>query len=523
MNKYWEGRTNSFDIETWGLDPILDQENLGIWSLGLDSPGKEGIEKFTHSHLGPDETIDAMKVYSPEFGQKQFTRGSFDAYKASIKAGTTERIEDITTNLFKQIDQNGAILIQNLNFENKMMEAVLDKMDLSGNAADIAAAEEIRGGMRFSQSFSPNKILYRPPTVTEQLNKARSSHSAFLSGGNSNDWNNTVTHFDKMMEAYAAEFNEKKEGRFVVDLMDITKATFAKAADQGFLDKSHVSIGTSINFLSQMMQMGEESHTSLKDAKDQQAIYSRLMGVYHELSSGGKLSDETEKLLANIRLAQPDEAKRHFLSALQRADEDITKIGHTRINLDTFALRHSVPVDVNEKNIEKPHIINVASHKDIDSYEEGSKEANLYRTSSNTEAYEDVKRRFQNVKIGGTESLDELIARHTAGNVKSEERLAKEIPYSANAKIGSSIDKASIFGKFSKNEKIIGAIAGIGLVGGLLSLTGTASDKDIQKRQKVKNNNTVSRAVKQFDTPDLNQYHGSSLQDYNERKKHHQY
>ena len=82
----------------------------------------------------------------------------------------------------------------------------------------------------------------------------------------------------KVAQLYEDEYkNATRKGAFVIDLMDITKATYAQAASLGLMDPKMITVGTSVDFLSRNLLLeGAETHTALDDAQRQIRAFDKL-------------------------------------------------------------------------------------------------------------------------------------------------------------------------------------------------------------------------------------------------------
>jgi len=99
----------SIDIETSGLSEKKDF----IWSMGVSS-NKGDKELF----ITPPSEKKSKKMFKKNIFNKS---GYFDDYKKHISDKETLLIGDAAEQLFKDIDRESIVLIQNHHFENKFL------------------------------------------------------------------------------------------------------------------------------------------------------------------------------------------------------------------------------------------------------------------------------------------------------------------------------------------------------------------------------------------------------------------
>lgn len=523
MNNYWWNKLGltSFDIETEKLEPLLDETHKGIWSLGAKSKDKAS-EYFIDQKRSSGEALQRLRD-SSEFNAAQFEKGIFNPYKQAIESGSTHSVEDALSDIFGSMDKSGALLIQNLNFENKFVSSVMDGMDSE-------QSQKIKDLFRYQETLEgSNRVLFRPPEVKRHLDSASIAYNSFLAGGKEQDFATSLGHYRDMMEQYRSEATSGRKGLFVMDLMDITRATQAEAANKGFLDKSLIGTGTKVSFLSEALFGETEKHTALDDAAMQEKIFNRLMGIREELSSGN-VTDETRLALARMRVAQPQDAKRMFIESIQRASDDIDKRGFTRINAREFMLRNinSTVIDVaGPEGIEKLY---QPQWYRIDIAKEGIG-AGVYKTSDKAKAYADVVDRFRGRNLGNFNPEEYVrgvldgaeIIQETEDSVIESIRSKKTINVKDRA-IQLAEDAKSRFNKLSKNQKIgVIGIAALGAIN-LLNSGDDLEDEKLNARIEASKGSTLNKQMQRFKPKkDPLIYHGTGIQNWKERKKHHQY
>lgn len=529
---YWD-KVLSFDIETSSTDPEKDK----IWSMGVYGDDVRSNEYFIKtSDRPPAEVIEGLRTSAGSFGQEQMDRGSFTPLFDALSSGNTNTEQEGLQNVFRHIDHNSSILIQNVNFENRFINKIMGDM---GEGAD-----DIRDKMRYfsyvdnENTIRSDSILHTPPEVTNQKNAAKYAVQQYLRTGDNKSFDQAEKSYDAMMKEYSRVTREGK-GAVTVDLMDVTKATYAKAASQGFLKREHANAGTSVEFLSKILLDGEkESHTALSDAKQQKQIYQKMSGIYGELLSGN-VSEDTQYKLSQIRAGQPYDSSRQFIKSLDSIMGEFESNGFARVRLDQFGTNFGLreeevfaKVSVHDRAGGSQDIF-VKNYRAIDNAEYGSRLA-YFKTQSRQEAVDDVLRRFQNIETPGF-NKQEFANRYLNNevDVPAEERALKAKTMSnidsPKSKLNQTVDRAAdaLSGitdkvKNLENKHWVG-LALLATGGAVYAASGgneegAALKKREEDRQKK---STLDYQLKTFTRPQT--YHGSSLADWKERTGHHQY
>ena len=305
----------SLDIETTGLSEQKDK----IWSVGITDPNGNGWEQFSDPREDKTANLHSfMKERSGEFAEEQIKRGSFDELERNISSGNTVSERELVENTFSRL-KNKAILIQNANFENKFLGGVFGE-------DDAGLSSIFRYNTRGARS--PNKKLFVPPTVGNILDEIKMAKG---SGANISE---IAGMYDKMLGEYSKEFARQDGKSFTIDLMHISNAVFAKAANKGLLDEKMYDANVKVDFLSEIFGLGKELHTALSDGLQQERIFYRLLDINEEIDSGS-LSDKTINELADIKTRAKDAAKSKFKSELNNIVGEINRNGGTRLIDDT--------------------------------------------------------------------------------------------------------------------------------------------------------------------------------------------
>ena len=297
----------------------MSEQKDKIWSVGITDPNGNGWEQFSDPR--EDKTVNLhnfMKERSGEFAEEQIKRGSFDELERNISSGNVVGERELVENTFSRL-KNKAILIQNANFENKFLGGALGE-------SDAGLSDIFRYNTRGARS--PNKKLFAPPTVGNILDEIKMAKG---SGANISE---IAGMYDSMLGEYSKEFARQDGKSFTVDLMHISSAVFAKAANKGLLDEKMYDANIKVDFLSERFGLGKELHTALSDGLQQEKIFYRLLDINEEIDSGN-LSDKTINELADIKTRAKDAAKSKFKSELNNIVGEINRNGGTRLIDDT--------------------------------------------------------------------------------------------------------------------------------------------------------------------------------------------
>ena len=314
----FKNRIVSLDVETTGLDQSKDK----IWSVGMSSESK-GMEFFSNpTDSNGVEAIQNNLASKGTFMKSQVDGGKLNPLFDAIKGNNTIPQGQVADNLFNEIDKRSIILIQNANFENKMVSELIKGLPQDRQDA-------LWGKMMYSSQKEQGKLLFTPPQVTSLRQRAAVDYKDFLNTGSPQAFDRANESYKNILEEYQTH-SKKTNGAFVIELMDVTKATFASAASKGFLDKSLVNSGTSVEFLSKSLLGEKELHTALSDADQQRRIFDELGKINSEISSG-KISESTYDKLARIKATQPYETSRQMLKGIRNTVEEIQQGGTTRI------------------------------------------------------------------------------------------------------------------------------------------------------------------------------------------------
>jgi hypothetical protein len=493
----------SLDIETSGLKPSKDW----IWSIGLSGKDKEYF-------IDPEDPSAKDRLFKKDiFKQK----GYFDDYNEASRRNKTVSIDKAINQLWSDIDRDSAIIIQNINFEDKFLGDAI---------ANMGSTKEFRKKMMYrNRSASSNRLLDTPPEITSMRDVAKREYLSHIYGDKSS-FNKVEKTYSDMMKSYEKHLGMKNKGVMVIELMDITKATYAKAAKMNLLDKGNLSTGLTVEFLSKALLGEKEEHTALDDAKKQKKIFNKLTSIYGELESGN-ISTDTKDRLQRIRYAQPMDSSRQFVAGFKRILEELKTDGEVRIldGLTTPLSEKKVSIDGPEETITRLTRSDYSSSK---------------VTSDLGELTSNLQTRFKGMS---TPNIDQnALIKETLGKETYEERI--EFLAGKESKLKSDTisrvsgetkqsftDKMSdtssrISSKF-KEIPVIKKRLGMAALAGLAIYGISSSDEDMEKirniKEKKKEKIDTDNIFHMYSRPRPKVYHGTGLAQWNDRTQSHQY
>lgn len=292
----------SMDFETTSLDPnemVVRGKNgspnikARIWSIGIHESHFGNIEMSKEAVFYPNSVelgnVERDTLLKQDFYSNQ--SNDYSNYINNRKAAAIPFADDGKgTNqaafLHNEFEgkRSGMILVQNLQFERKFANS------LSG----IGDTSLIKGMFEQATGAGTTK-LFTPSAVTNAKSKL----------SNAKTIQEKDKAWDDVIKAYVdtdkAVKGSKTQKFYAADLMDFTKATWTKAAAQGYIPESMVGTGTGMELLAKILLGEEEIHGALSDARQQTHVFNRIMGIHGELSSGN-ISDETKTLFKNMSL-----------------------------------------------------------------------------------------------------------------------------------------------------------------------------------------------------------------------------
>jgi len=469
LNKFF-----SIDIETSGLSEKKDF----IWSMGISSK-----EKDREFFITPPSEKKAKKMYEKNIFNK---KGYFDEYKSSLSKEESFLAGDAVEQLFKDIDKESVVLIQNHHFENKFL----------GEVFRGSGYQDIKGKFQSIGDPTDGRILNTPLEVTKLRHQAMRKQALFHQERNPATRKKKVEEIDAIYKKIDAEYRKaigKKDGAVVVDLMDVSKSMYSSAAKNNLISNSHLGIGSSVDFLKKALfpGTGSEAHTSLLDAKDQISIYNKLKEITLRVGKG-KTSKEDVKTFTRIRAAMPYESSRQFISGLRNTLEEIKNNGETKLKNPIFIGRDEGISYTSSKKEARAHVVERYINRDT-----GGINVKKFSDSLNSKTMD--------------EQLDFLRRQESIFKDKVDDRLKN------GASVQQSVKDLIPGGK----SKYIAAAAL--MIGGLYLMTrGGEKEKSyeqIKKEKKYERSN--DKTFSMYSNPGT--YHGTGFYMWDNAVRHHEY
>lgn len=517
----------SLDIETTGLDPKKDK----IWSIGVSGPNS-GSEYFSNptSQKTASGTILEMSKMN-EFGQSQMDRGVFSDLGRSIDAGSTTSPQRAIGEALSMLPQGGALVMQNHNFENRFIGEVLLGMPEKESQAILDKM------MYKSESFD-GRILYTPPQITSLRQEARQELYSFNRTNSSRSLDRVDQIYKEMMSEYDRHLNMKNKGIFTIELMDVTKATFASLAKEGYMNSKMINVGSNVEFLSSTVLGEKEIHSALSDADQQRRIYLKLREIQEQVTTGN-LSKENRSIVRNITSSQSLELDKQFISAVRSGLGEIKENGKT-ILLGNFTrdlnigvldsdnrIYHVSAVDNSKQEYTKDirrlfyHTQDRYTGIPVSSNTIGKLRGIVENNSDIDVAISSVNDLLDESKLNVSERLKSYHVSQEGHNVGTPSE-PLDLGLEKNIRKGSIIFdnfKANATSFLSKNKKslTVGSIAA-----GLLYMANKDTeyrkeDSERQRRESL----SVNNRLRMFEEPTV--YHGTGLANFNERVRSHEY
>lgn len=325
----------SYDIETTGLD----FKKSSIWQqglVGMDPSTKAVVSSYETEHMpfkvgNLKELQNRMKKSNGTFSEKMFNQGVFNSLFNSYTSGTTTSVEEGVLNTLGKISKGNVLLMQNINFENNMIQAAVNRGEISQGTIDA-----IRANMSHVEidPISGEMIGFgaRPLAVQKSMREADFIFQAkYLKHRSSSDFDSYVEKLNEAYDHYSSfirDLNSNK-GTVVVEQMDITKIFLGNLAKQGLIEKELATTGLNINFFTNIFNNVDERHTAASDATDTLEIYQKFSQHIDDLRKNN-ITAEIADLAKKIRESHPDEVNRKFLDTMRSIISDFKQKGFTK-------------------------------------------------------------------------------------------------------------------------------------------------------------------------------------------------
>ena len=346
-NFFGTNRLKGFDTETTGLDTtnVKLSKRDRIWQVGLATEGIGGVEEHTNPFFTSkaDGSLEqstkmsrpylesSLKHGNGKFSQTAFEQGNFNEFIGLYEKGGLSTLDNSIKNTLGTLDSKDVVVLQNMNFENRMLRSSLEQGILSNDVYEDIASRMMT--VDLNPDGSVNTLLQRPAKVQEQMRKADMLyHTEYLNNMSEDSFQTYRQTVNNAIAEYSTVINDSKRvGAVAVELQDLSKAFLANAANRGLIDKSTSTLGLNIDFLSNAVLGRAEKHTALQDSKDTVDLFKTMWSMNSELNSGAELSENTLETLSKIKSQQPDEINKRFLSSVKSVINDFKEKSYTNI------------------------------------------------------------------------------------------------------------------------------------------------------------------------------------------------
>lgn len=537
IKNFFGEKLKSFDTETTGLNTTHQQLSRRdrIWQVGLAIDGIGGVEEhtnpfFTSNSEGKlEQSVKMSRPYlesslkhsNGRFSKKAFEDGNFNQFMSMYEKGELSSLETSLSNTLGKINLNDVVVLQNMNFENQMLKSSLDQGLISKEYYEnIAKRMET---VSVDLEGNTQTLFQRPHKVQQLMRQADMTyHTEYLNTLSEDSFQQYRSTVNNAIAEYTSAINNKdRVGAIAVELQDLSKAFLANAANRGLIEKETATLGLNVDFLSRAILGTSETHTALKDSEDTISLFKKMWEMNSELNSGVELSENTLKVLGNIKEQQPEEINKRFISTVRSVINDFKEKNYTKIgdNLTWYNPEVSLKKQVNDGSIiEKLDKISISQKE---------KEYNLPKALDNVlsryNKYSDniggfdrknyVNNIINDFNIGASfqgihSKVDnDYFNFKTEPTQTTESIINKEISNSMNNSDNFWNKKTELFGKEMKMKTKATILGGIGAGLATMAFTQRPHPKD-------DNYNNVSEQF--YDE----QYLGTAFVDFKERNKH---
>ena len=518
-------RLASFDTETTGINTKKDR----IWQAGFTKKGIDAEEvvnpffrfdeikkSFEPEELSIIDFHERMVEGNGAFSRTAHANNNFSELFSQhhVHQNLSSSLSDTLDKTLGNLSRGDVLVLQNHNFENRLIQKGYDD-----GLINKTTYQRLQDKMEFlnvdPESGKTLGLLQVPTEVSILSQRASFIKEVEMTRDPSNkvrrfkSYTNTL---NNLVDAYKRAIQRPDRGAVVVEQMDITKALYANAIDQGYMNRAHANIGLKMDFLTDVLFDGRvEAHTALSDSKDTIDVFKKTWGMIEELRTGN-VSDETKQLLVKINDKQRGVAHTQFMTSVESVLEDFKRDGYTRYSPSgSLYVPQRGIYDASSGDILKIKGESVGrnnANKGVVSALDTALDNVLsrYAEQPNEQFREDYVNKLKSTY--SSEGLDKTSL--LASDMKANFRL-EDLPVTRSVSTEASWwnNKTTLFGKeVSKGTK------GSLIVGGLLTLGYMAMKDSPEKRDEN------SYVAQQFYDE---QYLGTQFVNFNERNKHYMY
>lgn len=517
----------SIDIETSGRDATKDK----IWNVGLKwSNGKKrnlflvDDASYTMGHstdasvlANREQIVNRMKadLESGSFGQRQAAKGNFNELYQSIREGraiSSEGAAKYISNIVGHLgepNQPQFTLIQNARFEDQFLTKLMQNHGVFDKA---------KMGMEFRTNYTEGfaGFLYAPPDITTLKAKAAHSFEKYLAGSGSFD--EVAKHHEAIVNSYFSHISNAPKG-ISVDLMDLTKAFYVKAAEKGLLRKQDVHVGTNVEFLSQLFYNKAEAHTGLEDAELQTKLAKENIAAMYDRLHGNALTDDDRNMFVKMSDMQQRAHRLQLISGLKTGlEESQTAAGYKLTGTRKF---YPLTPIIDSQN--RLHPLSV--YRQIDAHYTKDVAATIEDVVNSSarrlEVHPDDVKSILN-EIGKHDDVDgKIAALYEMGDNYWEKPRIPNKPMPTKQEVKESVGWLKSLNGAQKT------VVGLGVAGALYA--GLSDDnaskhkvREIKKRKEYQERRYDLDSNMRIYSK-LDNYHGSGFATWNDRTKHHEY
>lgn len=524
----------SFDTETTSVD----RKTARIWQLGfagsqtgIDSESvvnpffvRDGNDTLVPEVLDPDQFKDKLTNINEEFSRKAAAKGQFntifqrhqDLWDGKVSSGLTLSLSTaLEETLGKGLQNSDILVMQNANFENNVIanqykEGLIHKDTMDRITSRMENVRlDIDGGV--------SHLFQVPPEVERHARQARKIMALEYLPEDikaKSTFDKYTMAMNRMVDSYKVAFNTPNRKAIVVEQMDITRALYANAIQQGYMERRYADVGLKMDFLTNALLGRDEAHTALSDSKDTKEVFSRTWEMLEELRSGNAISDQTKTDLAKIHKAQALHVNEQFLTTVKSVLNDFDQNGGTNYSAKTRGNFYTPPTLIKNKSTGDVVPLPMQKHgsrswtTDLD--EAMDNILHNYRTFDDTQFREEfVQGVKESIRGKGTSITLQDIGK------KVDTFDPSKLPQTPNGLIPQSLssswweESTTLFGR-EMSRKAKG-----GIIGGAAALVGYMALKDSPKPKEEN-----SYVAQQFYD---DQYLGTEFVNFNNRNKHYMY
>lgn len=332
-----------FDIETTDIN----ERQAKIYNMGVSiftPDGKVNSENyFMKGVVNPGNLSKSFleahsTIASKQFAQEQVDRGILRQYQEAIDSGDLTTVDKAFNRLSTAISEakgNKFILGQNMNFENKMFkemgrgvnEATQNITSDTIQKYNIATGrKEVKknSSQLFSELSEINDLKYgiNSKFGSSVYDKLKEMKSNLTEGKDPSAFKTLLKsysgQYDEIIDKYKLMISQSGQtGRVpVVDLLDVTRAVYARGALSGDINAAYLDRGASVDFLSRTLLDTPEVHLGAEDNESTKKLFDILTKEYDNYTQDSSYKSPVVQKI-NRALSDTPEISKSFISNLK--------------------------------------------------------------------------------------------------------------------------------------------------------------------------------------------------------------